>query len=70
MIEGSPRRAPIKPAEFVIIRIGQWPVVIVSGPVRVVEVLAALSLTTDLASGLPFEKGCGRARWPTPLLGL
>jgi HD-GYP domain-containing protein (c-di-GMP phosphodiesterase class II)/DNA-binding CsgD family transcriptional regulator len=25
--------------------------------VRVVEVLAALSLTTDLASGLPFEKG-------------
>lgn len=26
-------------------------------PIRVVEVLAALSLTTDLASGLPFEKG-------------
>ena len=25
--------------------------------IRVVEVLAALSLTTDLASGLPFEKG-------------
>lgn len=27
------------------------------GDVRVVEVLAALSLTTDLASGMPFEKG-------------
>jgi hypothetical protein len=26
-------------------------------PIRVAEVLAALSLTTDLASGLPFEKG-------------
>jgi hypothetical protein len=25
--------------------------------IRVVEVLAALSLTTDLASGVPFEKG-------------
>ena len=25
--------------------------------VRVVEVLAAVSLTTDLASGMPFEKG-------------
>jgi len=32
-------------------------VAVASGPVRVVEVLAALSLTTDLASGLPFEKG-------------
>ncbi len=28
-----------------------------AGAVRVVEVLAALSLTTDLASGVPFEKG-------------
>lgn len=27
------------------------------GPVRVVEVMAALSLTTDLATGVPFEKG-------------
>ncbi len=27
------------------------------GSIRVVEVLAALSLTTDLAAGLPFEKG-------------
>jgi len=26
-------------------------------PIRVAEVLAALSLTTDLASGMPFEKG-------------
>ncbi len=28
-----------------------------AGDVRVVELLAALSLTTDLASGMPFEKG-------------
>src|ERR1051326_5973554 len=27
------------------------------GGIRVAEVLAALSLTTDLASGVPFEKG-------------
>ena len=26
-------------------------------PIRVAEVLAAVSLTTDLASGVPFEKG-------------
>jgi HD-GYP domain-containing protein (c-di-GMP phosphodiesterase class II) len=43
------------------------------GSVRVVEVLAALSLTTDLASGLPFEKGlrtCAVAESLARLLGL
>jgi HD-GYP domain-containing protein (c-di-GMP phosphodiesterase class II)/DNA-binding CsgD family transcriptional regulator len=43
------------------------------GGVRVVEVLAALSLTTDLASGVPFEKGlrtCAVADALARVLGL
>lgn len=41
--------------------------------IRVAEVLAALSLTTDLASGVPFEKGlatCARlhAYWTGRML--
>jgi hypothetical protein len=37
--------------------------------IRVAEVLAALSLTTDLASGVPFEKGLATCTVATAFAG-
>ena len=38
-------------------------------PIRVAEVLAALSLTTDLTSGVPFEKGLATCAVATAFAG-